>query len=129
MGEEVQIREKDVLGRVIRDLSNTEWWGIPRKEIPWYPQVDYKKCIGCGLCFMTCGRVVFDWDFEQMRPIVARPYNCLVGCTTCANLCPGKAINFPSLEILRKYRDLAVAKARKRLEELRQRLLKYDNGV
>ena len=66
-----------------------------------------------------------------MRPIVARPYNCMVGCTTCANLCPGKAINFPSLEILRKYRDLgkAVVKARKRLEELRQRLLKYDHGI
>lgn len=131
MSEEVQVREKDVLGRVIRDLSNTEWWGIPRKEIPWYPQVDYKKCIGCGLCFMTCGRVVYDWDFKQMRPIVARPYNCLVGCSTCANLCPREAINFPSLEVLRKYRDLgkAVVKARKRLEGLRQRLLKYDNGI
>ena len=71
---------------------------------------------------MTCkGRVVYDWDFEKMRPIVARPYNCMVGCSTCANLCPADAISFPSKNELEKYRNKAkvVAKARKKLEELR----------
>ena len=57
-----------------------DWFGIPRKEIDWYPRIDYDRCIGCGLCFLTCGgRVVYDWDFEKMKPIVARPYNCMVG--------------------------------------------------
>ncbi|MCD6508920.1 MAG: ferredoxin family protein [Thermoprotei archaeon] len=106
MDEEGQVMEKDALGRIIRDLSNTEWWGMLRKEIPWYPRVDYEKCTEYDLCFMTCGRVVYDWNFKQMKPIVASPYNCLVGCSTCANLCLRGAINFPSLEVLGKYRDL-----------------------
>ncbi|MCD6084191.1 MAG: 4Fe-4S binding protein [Desulfurococcales archaeon] len=28
--------------------------GIPRKEMPWYPRIDYDRCIGCGICFLTC---------------------------------------------------------------------------
>ncbi len=113
---------KDVLGRPIKDLSKDNWWGLARIEIQWYPHIDYERCVGCGLCFMTCkGRVVYDWDFRNMRPIVARPYNCMVGCSTCADLCPVNAISFPSIEELRKYRNKAraVAKARKKLMELR----------
>ncbi|RLG75897.1 MAG: 4Fe-4S ferredoxin [Thermoprotei archaeon] len=112
---------KDILGRPIRDFSGSEWWGVPRKEIPWYPRINYDRCIGCGICFLTCsGRVVYDWDFSTMKPIVARPYNCMVGCDTCAKLCPRDAIVFPHLSELRAWRDKAgaVAKARKTLEEL-----------
>ncbi len=113
---------KDVLGRVIKDFASMPWWGKPRQEIPWYPRIDYDRCVGCGLCFLTCGgRVVYDWDFEKMRPIVARPYNCMVGCDTCAKLCPRDAIIFPHLGELRKWRDEvgAVGKARRKLEELK----------
>ncbi|RLF64958.1 MAG: 4Fe-4S ferredoxin [Thermoplasmata archaeon] len=113
---------KDALGRTIRDFSEIDWWGTPRKEIEWYPRIDYERCIGCGLCFMTCsGRIVCDWDFENMRPIVARPYNCMVGCDTCAKICPRDAISFPSLGYLRKMRDKtnAIAKARQKLLELK----------
>ena len=115
----------DALGRPIRDYSKTPWWGIPREKIDWYPRIDYDRCIGCGLCFLTCaGRTVYDWDFERMRPIVARPYNCMVGCDTCAKMCPRDAIYFPPLAYLRKLRDeaKAVAKARKKLEELRRKI-------
>ncbi len=117
--------KKDLLGRSIRDLSNTEWWGIPRREIKWYPHIDYDRCIGCGLCYITCsGRVVYDWDFDNMKPIVARPYNCLVGCTTCANLCPRDAIHFPPLGYLRKVRDhaKAIIKARNKIISLKEKL-------
>jgi len=34
---------------------------------------------------------------------VVRPDQCIVGCTTCANLCRGRAIFFPSLEELREF--------------------------
>ena len=122
---EVPVIGRDVLGRVIRDFSNTSWWGIPRKEIEWYPRIDYERCIGCGLCFLTCsGRVVFDWDFEKMKPVVARPYNCMVGCNTCAKLCPRDAILFPPLGYLRKIRDeaMAIIGAREKLLELRKKL-------
>ena len=100
---------KDIIGRPIRDLSSKPWWGIPRDQVPWFPTIDYERCIGCGLCLITCGRTVYDWDTERQRPVVARPYNCMVGCDTCAKLCPRDAILFPPLGVLRKWRDKAGA--------------------
>ena len=79
------------------------WFGVPRKEIPWYPKIDLGQCVGCGLCAAICGRGVYKYDFESQRPIVAKPYNCLVGCQTCANLCPVGAIEFPDPTVLKKY--------------------------
>jgi Fe-S-cluster-containing hydrogenase component 2 len=34
--------------------------GIPRKLIPWFPTVDAETCIGCTLCYTTCGRGVYE---------------------------------------------------------------------
>ncbi len=116
---------EDVLGRKIRDFASMDWWGIPRKEIEWYPRINYEKCIGCGLCFLTCsGRVVFDWDFDKRRPIVARPYNCMVGCSTCSMMCPMEAISFPSKEYLEEFKRKAqvVVKAKKKIEELEKKV-------
>jgi Pyruvate/2-oxoacid:ferredoxin oxidoreductase delta subunit len=45
-----------------KDLTQQTWHGVPRKEIPWFPTVDYDACIGCGLCYLTCGRDVFELD-------------------------------------------------------------------
>ncbi len=123
--EEAPVLGRDVAGRIIMDFSKTTWWGLPREEIPWYPRINYEKCVGCGLCFWICSkRVVYDWDFEKNKPVVARPYNCMVGCVTCANLCPGNAIVFPSLEELKKWRDKAKAvnKAKEKIEELRKKI-------
>ncbi len=115
---------KDPLGRLIKDFSNELWFDIPRKEIEWYPKIDYEKCIGCGTCYVICkGRVVYDWDFKNMRPIVARPYNCMVGCSTCANLCPAEAIMFPPKEKLIEIRNKAqvVLKSRKIIDGIKEK--------
>ncbi len=80
----------------------SEWFGVPRKEIPWYPKIDPGVCVGCGLCAVVCGRNVYSYDFASKRPVIVNPYNCLVGCTTCANLCPTGAIEFPSVEVVRE---------------------------
>lgn len=34
--------------------------GIPREKIPWFPIIDYDKCVGCQECFNFCGNGVFE---------------------------------------------------------------------
>jgi len=72
--------------------------GYPREKVNWYPTVDPEKCLRCGMC-MNCGKNVFDWTEEG--PTVANPYNCVVGCSTCGNLCLGEAISFPDIAEVR----------------------------
>jgi formate hydrogenlyase subunit 6/NADH:ubiquinone oxidoreductase subunit I len=49
---------------------------------------------------MNCGRAVFEWTTDG--PKVVRPNDCVVGCSTCANLCQGKCITFPPIDELRR---------------------------
>lgn len=85
----------------IKDKKFTEWHSIPREKIKWHPTVDESKCIGCGMCVVGCGRKLYDFDFERNKPMVARPMNCMVGCTTCAVTCLRDAISFPNKEYVR----------------------------
>jgi NAD-dependent dihydropyrimidine dehydrogenase PreA subunit len=76
------------------------WHGIPRKDIPWFPTVDAATCIGCSLCYTTCGRGVY-----EMRDNKAVPFNamsCMVGCSTCGTVCPVAAISFPDRDMIWK---------------------------
>ena len=77
-----------------KDKKFSEWHGINRDKIKWNPSIDEEKCIGCGLCVSTCGRGVYKFGYCRKKPLVVSPNNCLVGCQTCANLCPAKAIKF-----------------------------------
>ncbi len=76
----------------------TPWHGVPREEIDWHPRVNVEACIGCGTCVTGCSRLVYRFDYEQMKAVVFDPINCMVGCTTCANTCPTNAIGFPPLQ-------------------------------
>lgn len=76
------------------------WHGIPREEIPWYPTVDAATCIGCTLCYVTCGRLVY--EMVENKAVAARPYDCMVGCSTCATVCPVEAISFPDRDLIWK---------------------------
>ncbi|MGQ9559721.1 MAG: 4Fe-4S dicluster domain-containing protein [Candidatus Oleimicrobiaceae bacterium] len=86
---------------------------IPREKIPWFPTVDYDACTGDQECFNFCKNEVFRWDEGSNRPVVENPYNCVLGCSACANICPAGAITFPSLEdirqLIRKLREEAEA--------------------
>jgi len=77
-----------------KDKKFSEWHGINRDKIKWNPSIDEEKCIGCGLCVSTCGRGVYKFSYCRKKPLVVNPNNCLVGCQTCSNLCPAKAIKF-----------------------------------
>ena len=114
----------DKLGRDIFDYAHGVWMGVPRSEIHWGPAVGHDRCVGCGLCHLTCGgRIVYDWCTVEARPTVPRYDNCSPGCNTCANLCPADAITFPALAEIRAQQDQnhIVGKARKRLSGLRSR--------
>lgn len=73
----------------------SEWRGIPREEIPWFPTVDDEKCIGCRECVNFCRNNVLSFDETANKTVVVNPYNCVVECRTCARLCPVDAISFP----------------------------------
>ncbi len=85
-----------------KDLSKIPWHGITRTEIPWFPVINEEKCIGCQLCYVSCGREVYEFDDDKRKAVVERPYNCLVGCSTCATICPTEAIDFPPKELIQK---------------------------
>jgi len=97
------------------------WQGIPRGQIDWAPQIDESLCIGCGLCVTTCGRKVFDYDFGRKKAVTAQPLQCMVGCVTCENLCPQKAIGFPPVSYIAHLikENHVLVEAKRRLEEMR----------
>ena len=74
------------------------WHGIPREEIPWFPKVDHNLCIGCGLCYVTCGRGVF--EMRDGKSVASHELKCMVGCSTCATVCPVNAISFPDKDLI-----------------------------
>ena len=104
--------------------SKTELWhGIPRKDIPWFPTVDEETCIGCTLCFATCGRGVY--DMQENKAVVSNALNCMVGCSTCGTVCPVQAIRFPDRDIIwkleREHRIFKVVR-----EEAKEKKAKLD---
>lgn len=78
--------------------------GIPRKKIPWYPIIDYEKCITCGKCVEFCHNRAFDFEEKdgKKRTVVKNPYNCVVFCRGCEEICPVGAISHPSEEETQK---------------------------
>jgi len=97
------------------------WKNIPREKIDWHPIINEAKCTGCGMCVTSCGRDVFDFDAGKKVAVVARPLQCLVGCTSCESWCIFNAISFRDKqyvkEIIKKERLLLVAK-----KQLKERL-------
>ena len=95
------------------------WKGVPREQIDWHPTIDENKCTGCGMCVTTCGREVFDFDAATKKAVVARPLQCLVGCTSCEAWCVFEAIHFPDKkyvwDVIKKNKILVTVK--KQLEE------------
>ncbi len=79
------------------------WQGHPREHIPWFPTVAEDLCNGCGACLDFCAFGVFG-AAEDGKVTVAEPFKCQVGCSSCANVCPPRAITFPPRSILDAFR-------------------------
>jgi NAD-dependent dihydropyrimidine dehydrogenase PreA subunit len=71
------------------------WHGILREEITWHQMVNGALSRGCCLCVTGCGRNVFRYAHVGRKSVVVAPVQCTVGCTTCSNLCPERAIDVP----------------------------------
>jgi len=81
-------------------VKDEMWHGIPRRDIPWFPTVDADACIGCSLCYTTCGRGVYKMRDNKAVPVNAM--SCMVGCSTCGTVCPVEAIRFPDRDMIWK---------------------------
>ncbi len=78
------------------------WRGYPREQIPWFPTVDEDLCDGCGICLRMCSTGALEaTDNGKVR--VVEPFACVVGCSSCANLCKPGAIVFPPRSMLDAY--------------------------
>lgn len=92
-------------------MSEETYMGIPRREIPWLPIIDYEKCDLCDgdpQCLKFCPHGVFEVDGKQKKLVVENPDNCVVFCRSCRKVCAPDALNFPSkpkvLKIIKKKR-------------------------
>lgn len=105
--------------KVKLDKKFAFWKGIPREEIDWHPIIDEDKCVGCGMCVTSCGRNVFDYDWDRKKAVVVRPLQCMVGCMSCQIWCIFNAISFPDPQYVKnliKERKLLLL-AKKELEK------------
>jgi NAD-dependent dihydropyrimidine dehydrogenase PreA subunit len=62
--------------------------------VPWFPVIDYNRCIDCKQCLNFCLFGVYKLD-DDGRVIVDSPANCKTNCPACARVCPEAAIIFP----------------------------------
>lgn len=78
------------------------WQGIPREQIPWFPNIDADLCNGCGLCLKLCSpHALIATDKNKVQ--VGDPFKCVVGCSSCATICKPKAITFPPRAMLKTF--------------------------
>jgi NAD-dependent dihydropyrimidine dehydrogenase PreA subunit len=100
-------KQYQTLRRRRRDEVEESYQGIPRDEIPWFPRIDESRCEGCSSCVEFCSQHVF--EFFDGKSQVVRPYNCLVGKSSCSAFCPDNAISFPARmelkDVLKSLRD------------------------
>ena len=61
--------------------------------IPWYPVIDYDRCIACGRCMDYCLFGVYVIDEGKVK--VENADHCKNNCPACSRVCPEKAIIFP----------------------------------
>jgi len=104
-------------------VKDETWHGIPRQDIPWFPTVDADACIGCSLCYTTCGRGVFEMRDNKAVPVNAM--SCMVGCSTCGTVCPVEAISFPERDMIwkleREHKIFGIVR-----REAKEKMAKHD---
>jgi NAD-dependent dihydropyrimidine dehydrogenase PreA subunit len=57
--------------------------------MPYKPEVDSEKCVGCGECIEICPVDVYELQNEKSVPVNADE---CVGCESCVEVCEHEAI-------------------------------------
>lgn len=95
--------EQRMCGCTPQSAGYGTWQGHPREHIPWFPTLAADLCDGCGACLKFCSFGVFEAT-EDGKVVVAQPFKCQVGCSSCVGICKPKAITFPPPSILDAFR-------------------------
>ncbi|MHA1776363.1 MAG: ferredoxin family protein [Promethearchaeia archaeon] len=79
--------------------------GVDRKDIDWFPTLDYSKCNDCGDCVNFCAHGVYSMVDGKVH--VVNPKNCVVFCQACLKMCPKDAMIFqPKKEVLAQIKQI-----------------------
>ncbi len=62
--------------------------------VPWFPVIDYDRCVNCRQCMNFCLFGVYALS-DEGQVTVHKPSGCKTNCPACARMCPQKAIIFP----------------------------------
>lgn len=62
--------------------------------VPWFPVIDYGRCVNCKQCLNFCLFGVYG-VCEDGKVAVVKPAGCKTNCPACARVCPEGAIIFP----------------------------------
>lgn len=62
--------------------------------IPWFPVIDYDRCVNCKQCMNFCLFGTYGLS-DEGRVQVVKPSGCKTNCPACARMCPKQAIIFP----------------------------------
>lgn len=81
------------------DYSYIEYPKPAKKDnwVPWFPVIDYERCVDCGQCLNFCLFDVYERTADK-KVKVRTPQNCKNHCPACARVCPKQAIIFPLLQ-------------------------------
>ncbi|HCE42247.1 MAG TPA: hypothetical protein DET40_01700 [Lentisphaeria bacterium] len=74
--------------------SKIRWKSVKKDWIPWFPVIEYGRCVNCKQCLSFCLFGVYELS-KKGKVLVAKPENCKTNCPACAKVCPKSAIIFP----------------------------------
>lgn len=72
--------------------------GLKSDWPPWFPVIDYDRCVNCGKCLDFCLFNVYARSAPNGVIKVANPKGCKNLCPACSRICPKTAIIFPKLK-------------------------------
>ncbi|SCY76062.1 4Fe-4S dicluster domain-containing protein [Alkaliphilus peptidifermentans] len=94
---------KDEIDSCLKETRERKSYTIPRKNIPWFPQINKGRCNNCLICYEFCPKQVYGINERDSEVYVKNPYSCVIACTGCVKKCLQDAINFPPKKDFEKY--------------------------